>query len=70
MVTSEEIGRFEVFATLAPADRERLCRVAADTALRPGEYAVHEGDERALLGVLEGRMEVVEHHRRRGARDR
>ena len=59
MVTSEEIGRFEVFAPLDPADRERLCRVAADISLNPGEYAVHEGDEGALLGVLEGRMEVV-----------
>ena len=25
----------------------------------PGEYAVHEGDERALFAVLEGRIEVV-----------
>ncbi|MEZ0285992.1 MAG: FAD-dependent oxidoreductase, partial [Thermoleophilia bacterium] len=59
MVTLEEIGRFEVFAPLDPADRERLCRVAADISLNPGEYAVNEGDERALFGVLEGRMEVV-----------
>jgi thioredoxin reductase (NADPH) len=59
MVTVEEIGRFEVFAALDPADSERLCRAAADISLSPGEYAVHEGDERALFGVLEGRMEVV-----------
>ena len=59
MVTLEEIGRFEVFAGLDPVACERLCRVAADISLSPGEYAVHEGDERALLGVLEGRMEVV-----------
>jgi thioredoxin reductase (NADPH) len=59
MVTAEEIGRFEVFAALDPADCERLCRVAADISISPGEYAVHEGDERALFGVLEGRMEVV-----------
>ena len=59
MVTAEEIGRFEVFAALDPADCERLCRVAADISLGPGEYAVHEGDERALFGVLEGRIEVV-----------
>ena len=59
MVTLEEIGRFEVFAALDPADGERLCRVAADISLSPGEYAVHEGDDRALFGVLEGRMEVV-----------
>jgi thioredoxin reductase (NADPH) len=59
MVTVEEIGRFEVFAALDPADRERLCRVAADISLSPGEYAVHDGDERALFGVLEGRIEAV-----------
>lgn len=59
MVTSEEIGRFEVFASLDRADRARLCRVAADISLNPGEYAVHEGDERTLFGVLEGWMEVV-----------
>jgi thioredoxin reductase (NADPH) len=59
MVTAEEIGRFEVFAMLDPADCERLSRVAADISLSPGEYAVHEGDERALFGVLGGRMEVV-----------
>ena len=40
MVTSEEIGRFEVFATLDSGDRERLSRVAADISLGPGEYVV------------------------------
>jgi hypothetical protein len=59
MVTLEEIGRFEVFASLDPADCERLCRVAADISLSPGEYAVHDGDEWALFGVLEGRIEAV-----------
>jgi len=59
MVTSEEIGRFEVFADLDPAVCEQLCRAAADISIDPGDYAVHEGDERALFGVLEGRMEVV-----------
>jgi thioredoxin reductase (NADPH) len=59
MVTLEEIGRFKVFAGLDPADCERLCRVAADISLSPGEYAVHDGDERALFGVLEGRIEAV-----------
>ncbi len=59
MVTPEEIVQFEVFASLDPVDCERLCRVAADISLSPGEYAVYEGDERALLGVIEGRIEVV-----------
>jgi thioredoxin reductase (NADPH) len=59
MVTAEEIGRVAVFADLEVADRDRLSRVVADITLVPGEYAVHEGDERALFGVLEGRIEVV-----------
>ncbi len=59
MVTPDEIGRVTVFTALEPADRERLSRVAADISLSPGEYAVHEGDERALFGMLEGRIEAI-----------
>ncbi len=59
MVTLEEIGQVKVFAELDRADRERLCRVAADISLGPGEYAAHEGDAPALFGLLEGRIEAV-----------
>ena len=59
MVTAEEIGHVAVFADLDLADRDRLSRAAADIALVSGEYAVHEGDARALFGVLAGRIEVV-----------
>jgi thioredoxin reductase (NADPH) len=59
MVTGEEIGRFEVFAGVDPAEADRLARVAADITLVPGEFAVHEGDGRALFGVLTGRIEVL-----------
>ena len=59
MVTPEEIGRVAVFADLEPAERDRLSRVVADITLIPGEFAVHEGDARALFGVLEGRFDVL-----------
>jgi thioredoxin reductase (NADPH) len=59
MVTAEEIGRVAVFADLELAERERLARVVADITLVPGESAVHEGDARALFGVLAGRFEVI-----------
>jgi len=59
MVTADEIGEITVFAALHPRDRERLARVAADISLVPGEYAVHEGGERALFAVLEGRIEPI-----------
>src|SRR5262249_62144778 len=60
MVTPEEIAGIEVFAMLSPDEQERLARAAADVTLVAGEYAATEGDERALFGVLEGRIEAVE----------
>ncbi len=59
MVTAEEIGRVAVFEGLELPDRERLARAAADIKLTAGEYAAHEGDERALFAVLEGSIEAV-----------
>src|SRR6185503_15965137 len=59
MLTTEEIAEMPLFAALSPADRERLSRTSADISLAAGEYAVHEGDERALFVVLEGKIEVV-----------
>ena len=59
MVTAEEIGRVAVFADLEPAECDRLSRVVADITLAPGEAAVNEGDERALFGLLEGRIEMI-----------
>src|SRR5262249_42306717 len=59
MVTADEIGRFAVFADLEPAELERLARVVGDITLVAGEFAGHEGDGRALFGVLTGRLEVL-----------
>ena len=59
MVTPEEIGNVAVFAGLGQAERERLSQVAADISLVAGEYAAHEGEERALFALLEGRIEPV-----------
>jgi thioredoxin reductase (NADPH) len=59
VVTAEEIGAIQLFAGLDASERERLSRVAADISLPAGEYAAHEGDERALFAVLEGRIEPV-----------
>src|SRR5205823_9091686 len=59
VVTPEEIGAIALFAGLDQAERERLCRAAADLSLVPGEYAAHEGGERALFAVLSGRIEAV-----------
>src|SRR6266581_3708535 len=59
MVTADEIGQVTIFAALDPADWDRLARVSADISLMPGEYVAHEGDERALFAVLEGRIEPI-----------
>jgi thioredoxin reductase (NADPH) len=59
MVTPDEIGAVPLFAALDQAQREQLSRLAADVSLVAGEYAAHEGSERALFAVLEGRIEPV-----------
>jgi thioredoxin reductase (NADPH) len=59
MVTSDEIAAITIFAELGDAERERLARSVADISLVAGEYAAHEGGERALFGLLEGRVEAV-----------
>ena len=59
MLTIEHIRAIPFFSTLADADLERLANTCADVHLVPGEFAVHEGGERALYAVLEGKLEVV-----------
>jgi len=59
VVTPEEITAVELFASLDEAERERLSRAAADISLQPGEFAAHDGDERALFALLAGRIEAV-----------
>jgi thioredoxin reductase (NADPH) len=59
MVTGEDIRRVRVFAELASPACEQLSRAAADISLASGEYAALEGDDVALFGLLEGRIEVV-----------
>ena len=59
MVTPDEVGRIAVFSALSESDRERLARAAADISLVAGEFAAYEGSERALFGLLEGRIEAV-----------
>src|ERR1051325_7272295 len=61
MVTAEEIAQIALFASLDPAHREQLSRVAADISLAPGEYAADQGSERALFAVLSGKIEPVQH---------
>ena len=59
MISAEDIGRISVFEALDAAAREHLAQVAADMSLAAGEFAANEGDERALFGLLDGRVESV-----------
>ena len=59
MLTTEEIAAIPLFARLSGSELEHLARTVADIHLAPGEYAVHEGEERALFVVLAGKIEVT-----------
>ena len=59
MLTVEDVRSIPLFSTLADAELERLAESSADLHLAAGEFAVHEGGERALYAVLTGRIEVV-----------
>src|SRR6185295_19443933 len=59
MLTIEDIRAIPLFSTLADTDLERLAQTSADLHLGAGEWAVHEGGERALYAVLSGKIEVV-----------
>src|SRR5499433_1513006 len=59
MLTPEDIAAIPLFSGLSHAEHERVAQAAADLHLRPGEYAVHEGEERALYAVLSGKIEVT-----------
>ncbi len=59
MLTPEDVRSIPLFSMLAATELERLAQTAADMRLAAGEFAVHEGGERALYAVLSGKIEVV-----------
>ena len=59
MLTIDDIRAIPLFSTLTVSDLERLAQTSADLPLGVGEFAVHEGGERALFAVLAGKIEVV-----------
>ena len=59
MLTIDEIREIPLFSTLTVTELERLAQTSADLHLDAGEFAVHEGGDRALYAVLDGKIEVV-----------
>ena len=60
MITADDVSRIAIFAELSEDDRAQLARAAADIVLAPGEFAAEQGSERALFGLIEGCIEVVQ----------
>ena len=59
MLTTDEVRAIPLFSALESKDLEHLARTSEDIHLRGGEWAVHEGGERALFAVLAGKIEVI-----------
>lgn len=61
MLTAGELAQVPLLADVPEAELETLARMSPDIHLEPGDYAVHEGEERALYIVISGQLEVVRH---------
>ena len=48
MLTIDDLAAVPLFSVLPATELERLARTSADIHLSSGEFAVHEGGERAL----------------------
>ena len=59
MLTIDDIRAIPLLSALAVPELERLAQASADMHLGAGEFAVHEGEDRALYAVLAGKIEVV-----------
>ena len=59
MLDAKDIAAVPLFSALNATELDRLARKSADMRLSAGEFAVHEGGERALYAVLAGKIEVV-----------
>ena len=70
MILVTELAAAPILSKADPDVLALVAQTAADIQLAAGEYAVHEGDERALYVVLSGHIEVDEAVRRHRARHR
>ena len=59
MITVDGLRGIRIFAPLPTETLEYLAGAVEDIRLLPGEYFAHEGDERALFVVVEGRAEIT-----------
>ena len=59
MITYHELAKVPLFASLSSAQRERVCRTAADLRVRAGDWLAQEGDIPSFFVVLEGSVEFL-----------
>src|SRR6516164_4236170 len=59
MLTPDEVKTVSLFSMLELKDLVQLARTSEDIHLCTGEFAVHDGGERALFAVLSGKVEVI-----------
>ncbi len=59
MISAAELTELPIFADLGADDLAFLARSVEDVRLVEGEYAGHEGEERALFVIVEGRTELT-----------
>src|SRR5689334_4071759 len=59
MLSIEELALIPLFSSLHREQLEHVAQQAAGIHLATGEYAVHEGEDRALYVVLAGKIEIT-----------
>ena len=59
MLTPDEVRTVSLFSMLELKDLVQLAHTSEDIHLCTGDFAVHEGGERALFAVLSGKIEVI-----------
>lgn len=59
MITADALRGVPLFSALPPDTLDYLAGCVEDIRLVAGEYFAHEGDERALFVVVEGRAEIT-----------
>ncbi len=59
MLSVDELAVVPLFSKVSAGALAAVAQTAADLRLAVGEYAVHEGDDRALFAVLSGKIAVT-----------
>jgi thioredoxin reductase (NADPH) len=59
VISTSEVAKIPLFSDLAEKELEFVTQSVADIRLVAGEYAIHEGESRALFVTVEGRLEAT-----------